>query len=174
MTHGPNLAKVSTKPVRLVSVHDIKRVGITPKATAKTTSGTMQSIVWKTPLQQDLADNIARGLAPQTAQPVLLRKLPTTTGQEGASGGLIRISTGHDSAPGGYATQMRPETALEVRVTKVELCSHQGNQRRPSLSLEAEVVLLRSSDGQELCAWPVRRLSHSTRWRRATRAKSLP
>jgi hypothetical protein len=119
-------------------------------------AGEVQQVVWKTPLQQNLAGDIARTLAPQTAQPVILRKLPSTSGEGSPTGDLIRISNVGDVALDGRAMQMRPESSLEVRVTKVELSSNHGNKRQPSLSLEARVTLLRTGDGQELFTWPVR------------------
>jgi hypothetical protein len=116
----------------------------------------VQRVVWKTPLQQNLAGDIARTLAPQTAQPVLLRKLPSASGEGSPTGDLIRISSVGDVALDGQTIQIRPETALEVQVTKVELSGNHGSKRQPSLSLEAKVTLLRTSDGQELFTWPVR------------------
>jgi hypothetical protein len=117
--------------------------------------GMVQRIVWKTPLQQNLADEIARTLAPRTTQPVMLRKLPSISNEGSPAGDVVRISS-KGAAVAERAIELRPETALEVRVTKVELGSNQGSKRRPSLSLEANVTLLRTSDGQELFAWPVR------------------
>jgi hypothetical protein len=118
--------------------------------------GMVQQVVWKTPLQQNLADDIARTLAPQTAQTVILRKLPSTSGEGSPTGDLIRISSVGEPALDRLTFQIPPETALEVRVTKVELTSNRGSKRHPSLSLEAKVTLLRTGDGQELFTWPVR------------------
>lgn len=117
-------------------------------------SEVVQQVVWKTPLQQNLANNIARTLAPQTAQPVILRKFPSTSGEGSPAGDLIRIS---NRGPLGLSgTTIHPETALEVRVTRVELGNHKGSKQHPSLTFEATLTLLRTSDGQELFAWPVR------------------
>ena len=130
-------------------------------------AGQVQQVVWKTPLQENLADDIARTLAPQTAQPVILRKLPSTSGEGSPKGDLIRISNVGDVALDGNTMPMRPETALEVRVTKVELSSNHGSKRQPSLSLEARVTLLRTGDRQELFTWPVRYSSaphHISAW----------
>jgi hypothetical protein len=119
-------------------------------------AGMVQQVVWKTPLQENLASDIARTLAPQTAQPIILRKLPSASGEGSPTGDLIRISNVGDVALDGRAMQMRPQSALEVRVTKVELSGNHGNKRQPSLSLEAKITLLRTGDGQELFTWPVR------------------
>jgi hypothetical protein len=113
--------------------------------------GMVEEMIWKKPIQQDLANDIAQALAPQTSQPVILRKLPSTSGQED---GPIRISPVNNLPF--EVTQSPPETVLEVHVEKVELCGTHGSSRRPDLSLEGEVTLVRVSDGQELCTWPVR------------------
>ena len=119
-------------------------------------SALVQRVVWKTPLQQNLADDIARTLAPQTPQPILLRKMPSTSGEGSSRGDLIRISTGGEMGSAGQVRQIRPDTALEVHINKVELYSTRGSKRRPSLALEAKATLFRTSDGQELHTWPVR------------------
>ena len=126
----------------------------------------LEQITWTQPVQQTLADNIAQTLAAQTSQQVLLRRIP--------SAGSGETSTTQFFQPASFRRGPQPQgraptdadTALQVRVLNIAL---EGFSRRHSamhLTLQAEVSLLRTSDGQEWCSFPIcyrgtpRKLAH--------------
>lgn len=113
----------------------------------------LRHITRRGPVQQELANEIARQLAPRTSQAVVLRALPSTAEEE-ISGSALGISA-MDRTLGESPGHLQAATSLAIRLVKVELTGKRTAGHRASLSLQAQVTLRRTGDGQELCVWPV-------------------
>ncbi|HWW01712.1 MAG TPA: hypothetical protein VNZ64_18585 [Candidatus Acidoferrum sp.] len=110
---------------------------------------------------QILADAVARALAPRTSQSIALVKDPLL--MPGANESLL-IQCSYHLTPSGFAnsepgtgplTARGAGTALEIHLVQARLARMPGLRSRLALSFEAQVELIRKSDGQELYSFPV-------------------
>ena len=131
----------------------IGAIGRTSETDLSQAETEIQQITWHKPVQQELANEIARRLAPRTSQAVVLRKLPLSA-DERIPVNALGISA-RDRVYGESPSNARAETSLAIRLVKVELAGKRTASHHASLSLEAQVTLVRTVDGQELCVWPV-------------------
>jgi len=110
---------------------------------------------------QVLADAIAQALAPQASHPILLVKepflcpaanepVPVPCRYEPTRARFTSSETGPASV-----TESGAGTAVEMRLVEARLARRSGLRSRLALCVEAQVTLIRKSDGQELYSFPV-------------------
>ncbi|HVV71031.1 MAG TPA: hypothetical protein VHI52_05945 [Verrucomicrobiae bacterium] len=95
--------------------------------------------------EESLATCIANHLRRQTPAPVWC-SVPMKTAQS---------KPGFFEAPAGHGPRPRPDSKLDIRVSDLALTGKPGRNPRLSLRVEVRAALLRTSDGQELCSWPL-------------------
>jgi len=148
-------ACISSIPIGLWE-HTVGAIRQGPRADLQRAQSLLEQITWHRPVQQMVADEIAQTLAVQTSQRVVLRKLPLPAGQDlGANPYVKPVVFGSEPGLQGRGPAAADEI-LHVRVLNIALDGSRRQHSGMRLSLDAEVSLLRKSDGQELRSFPVR------------------
>jgi hypothetical protein len=134
--------------------------GLSPK-TVQEADAKLSEAANQTKPHQELAFQVARQLAPQTSQPVMLVRQPLPPGAEEdaalmqcAARGTLASLTGGQTASG-YLLSQGADTALEIHVQSAVLGGDGGINPKLALCVEARATLLRSRDGQRLYSCPV-------------------
>jgi hypothetical protein len=134
--------------------------GLSPK-TVQEADAKLSEAANQTKPHQELAFQLARQLAPQTSQPVMLVRQPLPPGAEDdaalmqcAARGTFASLTGDQTASGHLLSQ-GADTALEIHVESAVLGGDGGINPKLALCVEARATLLRSRDGQQLYSCPV-------------------
>lgn len=129
-------------------------------APVEAVSARLQEVVWETPPQQGVADELGRCLGPLLSKPMVVLKGPfgpeadkELAAVPGPAGGG-RVPDGQ--AQNGVGNGAETKVGIEIRVMDVRLERSHGSRRRLVLCLEAQATLFRVSDGQELCVLPLR------------------
>lgn len=99
--------------------------------------------------QDYLSLEVARRLAKQTSDKVLYNTANSLDESAASSSALAESGIIIDRSA------VRPDTRLEIRVVSSALAGKPGRNPRLTLALDVVGTVLRTSDGQELCSWPI-------------------
>ena len=128
----------------------------------ETVGGRFQEVAWNLKPERVLAGELVRILGQSASRPAgevgAPQGAPTRGDPSSASSSDSRAPALERQDPDAVVVRTGAGTAAEIRVTNVELERRPGLRARVALRLEARATLLRLSDGQELCSWPLQYL----------------
>jgi len=133
----------------------------------ETVGGRFQEVAWNLKPERVLAGELVRILGQLASRPAgevgAPQDAPTRGDPSSAPSPDSRAPALERQDPEAVVVRTGAGTAAEIRVTNVELERRPGLRARVALRLEARATLLRLSDGQELCSWPLQYLGQERR-----------
>ncbi len=135
--------------------------GVSEKTMARADAALAAAIGENRP-HEEVAREVARHLAPQTTQPVMLVKKPISPGEpaqyatmECVARGTLTALPGNQNAAG-YLVSQGANNALEIEITKCSLEGKDGVNSSLALCVEARALLFRARDGRPIYSCPLR------------------